>query len=97
MLTQLSRPPLDTSTHSRHKPAKLGQCVSMSQHETSEPIIVGQRVIVSGESVRVGAPVHSLGHGAEPKIQLIREEGVIRAIDVTCSCGEKIRIRCEYS
>jgi len=67
----------------------------MNQSESSEPIVVGQRVKVSGESVRVGAPIHA-GHGHEPKIQLIREEGVIRAIDVTCSCGEKIRIRCEY-
>jgi len=58
-------------------------------------VVTADRVKVSAEAVRIGAPRHDAAHG-EPKVQLIREDGVIRAIDVTCGCGERIRIRCEY-
>jgi hypothetical protein len=33
----------------------------------------------------------------EPRIELIREGDLIRAIDVTCSCGKRIRLVCEYA
>jgi hypothetical protein len=32
----------------------------------------------------------------EPSVELVREDGVVRAIDVTCACGQKIRLRCVY-
>jgi hypothetical protein len=51
-------------------------------------------VKLSGEAVRVGAPVAP--PKPEPRIELVREDGVIRAIDITCGCGEKIRVVCEY-
>jgi hypothetical protein len=60
------------------------------------PVVTADRVKVSAEAVRIGAPQPE-GKPGEPKIQLIREDGVIRAIDVTCLCGERVRIRCEYS
>ena len=59
-------------------------------------VVTASRVRVMDGPVRVGAPVVTLAHG-EPKIQLIREDGVVRAIDVTCGCGERIRVRCDYS
>jgi hypothetical protein len=32
-----------------------------------------------------------------PQIDLVRDDGdVIQAIDVTCTCGQKIRLRCVY-
>jgi hypothetical protein len=31
-----------------------------------------------------------------PQIELVRDGDVIRAIDVTCTCGQKIRLRCVY-
>jgi hypothetical protein len=59
-------------------------------------IVPADRVKVGQEVVPIGAP--RLGEKrSEPQIQLIREDGVIRAIDVHCPCGECIRIRCEYS
>jgi hypothetical protein len=59
-------------------------------------VVTAARVRVSDGPVRVGAPVVQLAHG-EPKVQLIREDGAVRAIEVTCGCGEKIRIRCDYT
>jgi hypothetical protein len=63
-------------------------------------VVTADRVTVSEDAVRIGAPRPGHGGGedhGEPKVQLIREDGVIRAIDVTCKCGERIRIRCDYS
>lgn len=59
-------------------------------------VLAGRQVTVANETVRIGAPVAHVKHG-EPTVQLVREDGVIRAIDVTCACGEKIRILCDYS
>ena len=68
----------------------------MSASQTgSRPIISAQRVRIAADVIRVVAP-KAEGTPEEPRIQLVREAGVIRAIDVTCSCGEKIRIVCEY-
>ena len=51
-------------------------------------------VKLSGEAVRVGAP--SAQPKSPPRIELVREDGVVRAIDILCGCGEKIRVICEY-
>lgn len=59
-------------------------------------VVPADRIRVSDEVVSIGAPHPGESRG-EPKIQLVREGGVIRAIEVICSCGELIRIRCEYS
>jgi hypothetical protein len=58
-------------------------------------LVISTRIRMANEAVRVGAPTVHPTHG-EPKIQLVREEGVVRAIDITCGCGEKIRVRCDY-
>ena len=59
-------------------------------------VLSGQQVKVSSDVVRIGAPVAHVTHG-EPTVQLVREDGVVRAIDVTCGCGERIRILCDYA
>ena len=58
-------------------------------------VVTADRVKLSADPVRVGVPP-AAGGRAEPSVQLVREDGVIRAVDVTCSCGERIRIRCDY-
>lgn len=58
-------------------------------------VVPAGRVKVTADAVPIGAPRMGETRG-EPKVQLIREDGVIRAIDVLCSCGQCIRIRCEY-
>ena len=60
------------------------------------PVVAANRVRVAEDAVRVGPPLPA-DQPSGPKIQLVREDGVVRAIDVVCSCGERIRILCEYS
>ncbi len=57
-------------------------------------IIPQQRVVFSHEHAAVPIPAETKSR--EPKIELIRENDVIRAIDVTCACGQKIRLACDY-
>ncbi len=64
-------------------------------------IIPGQLVHVTGEAVRVAIPTAAPAAAAppaagEPHIELIREGDVVQAIEVTCTCGRKIRLRCLY-
>ncbi|HZT79873.1 MAG TPA: hypothetical protein VFA26_06615 [Gemmataceae bacterium] len=58
-------------------------------------VVPGRCVRLSGEAARVLVPG---GHAAcaEPRVEVLREGDVIRAIDVTCPCGQRIRLRCEY-
>ena len=63
--------------------------------DTNQSIVPGHRVGQTAEVARVGGPhVHP---GASPSVELIRDGDVIKAIDVTCSCGEKMRIWCSYA
>jgi hypothetical protein len=57
-------------------------------------IVPGQHVLVAGPNARVRIP--AAPPAQEPKLELVREGEVVRALDVMCSCGEKIRIVCEY-
>ena len=59
------------------------------------PVVRAARVRVGGEPVRIGAPAPQ-GASPEPTVRIVREGDVIQALEVTCSCGERIRIRCEY-
>jgi hypothetical protein len=57
-------------------------------------IVPGDRVIRSAEVARVGGRPTS--HDGEPMIELITEANIVRAIDVTCACGHKMRLWCSY-
>lgn len=61
------------------------------------PLVPADRVRVAPDPVRVGAAAHPPEHHGAPKVTLVREDGVVRAIDVVCGCGERIRILCEYA
>lgn len=63
---------------------------------TFQSVLTADRVTLLDESVVVGAP-RGDGPKGEPKVHLVRENGVIRAIDVTCRCGERIRVNCDYT
>jgi hypothetical protein len=67
-----------------------------SQKGSGSLLVPANRVRNSEESVSIGVPRAGESRG-EPKIQLVREGGVIKAIEVVCACGELIRIRCDYS
>jgi hypothetical protein len=57
-------------------------------------VVPAARVRVSAEAVRVG-PARPADI-PEPTVQVVREGDAIRTIQVTCSCGERICIRCDY-
>jgi hypothetical protein len=57
-------------------------------------VVPGHNVRVTAESARVMVPRPD-GY-CEPQVALVRDGDVIQAIDVTCSCGQRIRLRCAY-
>lgn len=60
------------------------------------PVVTADRVRVCDGVVRIGGPRRE-GAPTEPTLSLVTEDGVVLAIDVTCVCGERFRIRCEYN
>ena len=67
------------------------------EHETAramQAIVPGQCVRLTGETARVTIPGQA--NSAGPTIELIRDGDVVRAIDVTCACGKRIRLKCVY-
>jgi hypothetical protein len=60
----------------------------------SRGVVPGQCVRVTSEAARVGVP--RLGGAADPHLEFVRQGDVIQAIDITCTCGHRIRIRCLY-
>jgi hypothetical protein len=68
---------------------------SQAGEESSRGVIPGHLVRLSGEGARVGAPT-IFQPTCEPKLELIRDGDILRAIDVTCTCGKRIRLRCVY-
>jgi hypothetical protein len=59
-------------------------------------LVPAARVTVTGEAVRVGPPRVSDGK-PEPTIQVVREGDVVRVIQIVCTCGERICVRCDYT
>jgi hypothetical protein len=60
----------------------------------SRTVVPSHRIQVTGEMARVGAPSQTLAH--EPRVDVIREGDEVRAIDVTCPCGQRVRLQCVY-
>jgi hypothetical protein len=61
---------------------------------TSQMVVPGQRVRLTGEAARV-VPPRQPGD-CEPTIELVRDGEQIRAIDIRCACGKRIYLQCEY-
>ena len=61
---------------------------------THSVVVPGNRVVRSAELAHVGGR-HSV-HEDTPVIELVTEGNVVRAIDVTCTCGKKMRLWCSY-
>jgi hypothetical protein len=52
---------------------------------------------VRDSDARVTVPVPGHACGPEPTVELIREGDAVRAIDITCPCGRRLRVLCEYA
>lgn len=57
-------------------------------------IIPSEQVRLSAEPVRVGPPP-AQGEQREPTITVHRDNGMVRAVDLTCVCGRTYRLWCE--
>jgi hypothetical protein len=66
---------------------------SASNH-AGRNVVPGHRVHQTGEMARVGPPGPLAG--SEPRVEIIREGDEVRAIDVTCPCGQRVRLQCVY-
>lgn len=68
---------------------------SNSESKTGGTGVVRERSPhADGGGPRVAIPVGPTSDEAE--VQVIRQENQIRAIEVTCTCGRRTRILCEY-
>ena len=72
----------------------MSSCLDTDNRIAPSGVIPGPRVQVDGVA-RV--PVPGAHPEAQPTVELIRAGNVIRAIDVTCTCGRRIRLRCHYT
>ena len=57
-------------------------------------VIPGDRVVRSADVAHVGGRPAS--HGDSPTVELVTEDNNVRAIDITCACGKKMRLWCSY-
>jgi hypothetical protein len=58
-------------------------------------IFAGDRVKVDPIAKPIAVP-HGGSHDSM-QVQLIREGSVVRAIEITCSCGQQLRLDCQYT
>lgn len=62
---------------------------------TQSAVVPGSRVVRSTEVAHIGGRPEPACPTAT--VELVSEENVVRAIDVTCACGQKMRIWCSYN
>lgn len=71
-----------------------GRTTEKPQREQTHSVLPGHRVLQTAEVARIGS---SHSHvPSQASVELIREGDVVKAIDVTCTCGETMRIWCSY-
>ena len=62
--------------------------------ETAPSVLRGDQVRDVSDIVDVAVPNH--GDGRQPTIQAVRDGESISEIKMRCTCGEVIRLKCEY-
>jgi hypothetical protein len=63
-------------------------------HPAANNIIPASHIRLLGESLPVGAP--GAEPCAEPQVNVIRDGDVVRAIEVVCTCGQRVVLDCVY-
>jgi hypothetical protein len=63
--------------------------------EHNRVVVPGQLVRITAETAHVNVPGHEAA--LTPRVELITQGDVIQAIDILCTCGQKIRLRCLYA
>lgn len=68
--------------------------MSSSSSRNSGTVIPSGRVVKDTAPIRISVPQQ--GGAGNSGVRLEREGDLVRAIEVTCSCGEQIRLICDY-
>lgn len=63
-------------------------------HPAASSVIPASHIRLLGEPLPVGAPGHE--PCAEPQVSVIRDGEVVRAIEVVCTCGQRVVLDCVY-
>jgi hypothetical protein len=57
-------------------------------------IVHNRRIRVDEQSARI--PLPGITPPADPRVELVREGGVVKSIIVRCSCGRGTQLVCDY-
>jgi hypothetical protein len=76
-------------------PRALADSTGRARSGQPAAVVAAGQVRLSGEPVRVGPACAKPGTGAK-RVSLVRDGGVVTGIEVICSCGERILLRCDY-
>jgi hypothetical protein len=68
---------------------------SGSNPPPSGAVVPVKKVRLTDQKEKIGIPINGAVR-VEPAIEEIKENGIVRAINITCSCGERLRLVCEY-
>ncbi|MCH8473755.1 MAG: hypothetical protein LAT55_00825 [Opitutales bacterium] len=60
-----------------------------------QPYATALKIQQGKNSAKSGGPEEDSGK-KKPKVQVVDEDGIVKKIRVTCSCGELIEIDCSY-
>lgn len=62
---------------------------------THRAVVPRRKVVTQPQAAYVGSPRHAPRD--EPRVELVQEDGIIQAIDITCTCGRRLRLHCTYA
>lgn len=66
--------------------------ISVPKRRTSRSrVIKGDEAVVSREEVMIGSPANH-----KPILHVDKRNGVVRSLEVRCTCGQKVQILCQY-
>jgi hypothetical protein len=51
----------------------------------------------SGTKTRLRVPVPVATRDNAPKVDVLKKDGIVQAIRVSCACGSSVDIKCDYS
>jgi hypothetical protein len=62
--------------------------------ENQQGVVLRHQVRLAEDAARVSVPGQP--GKAEPQVHLIRDGNVVKAIEVVCACGQRLRLNCLY-
>jgi hypothetical protein len=68
----------------------------VDQPKRSSNVIPAAHVQIVRQPVACAAEHEAPPTPAAPRISVIEEGGVVRTIEIACTCGEVIRLECKY-